>query len=429
MENEKNLKSISDEEQVLLTKLSYLDFDIEKFEKLKFDGKKVTISDLEKLLVNPNSSYLKISETKRRECLGDIKLSTQLEVIQELKEKGLGDFSVIDIASDPQITFKAIAFEDEKKNRGMAYSGTDFRAISKDADDNLPNHLKESQEQIEAAKYFFENNSDKSDYNYIYGHSLGGNMVNNIYIENSKKIRKAFTVNALPVNHEKLEDDDKMAALWDDDKYQCYVIGGDCANELESEKEYELCIRYVKNMLPINEAPPAKYNNLLCCHILEGASYDDEGEFIYGIDNYKDITYHGRKYKQKEDKIEEPKKKSNFIFKEDQIDYAYEAIDKMFKTFEELSEKVVNFSKSALEKLKEIGRKIFPQDTKLLTDGSEKKKQENSRESFVEGLKIDKSILEKAIEEQKEAGNPVLDKTTEENKVTSTEEKGQEIGE
>ena len=57
-----SLKGITDKQGVALMKLAYLDFDIEKFEKLKMSGQEITVSNLEQLLVNPNISYLGISE-------------------------------------------------------------------------------------------------------------------------------------------------------------------------------------------------------------------------------------------------------------------------------------------------------------------------------------------------------------------------------
>ncbi len=52
------LEDLNDKQKTLLSQLSYLDFDMEAYEKLKNGNSDITISDLQSILSNPNEPYL-----------------------------------------------------------------------------------------------------------------------------------------------------------------------------------------------------------------------------------------------------------------------------------------------------------------------------------------------------------------------------------
>lgn len=245
--NKVNLKNFSDKQQLLLIKLSYLDFDIEKYEKMKLSREIVTISDLEELLVNLNDSYLGVDESIFKGK--NINIPTQKEIIQQLRENGLGNLKIVDITKKEEIQFKAIAFEDDIGNRGLAYSGTDFSKVVQDIDDNLPLYIKESPELIECAKIFFDKN--KGEYNYLYGHAVGGNMALHTYILNRNNVNRTFTINATAIEKEpnKIDSPEMQKALGNVEKNFWYRTGGAYLGEYEEALDlYEYNIGYIPSV-------------------------------------------------------------------------------------------------------------------------------------------------------------------------------------
>lgn len=250
------LKETTDLQNLLIMKLSYLDFDIEKYEKLREEGKEITINNIEEILVNPYASYLGIDELKEKEILGKTKIPTQLEVIQMMKECDLESLKINDIACDPEVDFKAIAFEDGYGNIGISYCGIDFGKVLENEDSNILDLMKVSDEQVEDSEIFFRNNKDETVRNYIYGHSLGGTLASHVYLNNYKNIDRAHLINSIPINPELLDTNDKIIAFGDQEKYNYDIIGGD---ELYKMLE-PYCKKYKQNvMFAISE----RNNNLI----------------------------------------------------------------------------------------------------------------------------------------------------------------------
>ena len=390
-----HLKNILDKQEVLLMKLAYLDIDIEKYEELKFEGNEITVSDLSNLLINPNNSYLGLTEEQIESCLGNIKIDTQEEVIKELKENGLGDLKVRDMASDPQINFKAIAFEDDFRNIGMTFSGTDFNTMAMDEDSNLPTHLVENEEQIEAAQIFFKANKTPGCSHHLYGHSLGGNLATNLYIENLNDIDSTYVVNALPVKKEKVKDATILKALSDSERYDNVVIGGDCASQLEDQSDYWFNITYVQNNDKLN-------NNLLANHLLECATYEWDENYIT---TSKCEAYRGHKYKS--DKEPEEIDSQN----------KYNDFEEKYKDFgtNKFLEKITELSKSTAQRIKSFVMRILKKNPKELPSGTEQKQEDvgQARKDFVSQHQLSayveegKYTKEQATRAQEISDNPL----------------------
>ena len=339
---------------------------------------------------------------------GKDKVATQIQVIEELKKSGLGELKIKDIASQPQIKFKAIAFEDGHGEIGMSYSGTDFAAIARDEDSNLPEHLKEVPEQIEAGKRFFEKNKQEEKTSYLYGHSMGGNIASHVYLENNDLIESAHVINALPVSPELLEAEKDVKAFCDMTRYYCDYTGGDCAAQL---KDFGI---YLNNVMWIKCDDRLK-NNFLGNHLLEGITFDHEDSLKY--------TYKAEANIEKKSII----KKEDDNHKKEQIEE--EKIEEFMRTFFHKTsiafDKAIEFGKDIWGKLKVFGSRLFKDNVKLLTDGVEhsKPKEEldfKNRQQLDAYIKDGVYSAEQAMKAQQVSDNPI--KFMEENEKSNIQQ-------
>ena len=260
----------TDWQNILLMQLAYLDLDIEKYEDFKLEGRVLTVDDIDEILINPNSSYISIDENIIR------KLPTQLEIIQKLKDNGLGNLKIIDIASDEDINFKAIALEDMVGDRGVVYSGTNFEKVLNSLEDgtDLLSLMQESQEQIEAGKIFYKENGIGNNRTYLYGHLEGGNIASHVYLDNDNDIEAVHLVNAIPINQEFLDSNQKIRAFNKKDVYCFDIIDNGHISKLDQTHLYEDNIRYINGNKQINGN---KFKSLL----LDTAKFDKDGNFEY----------------------------------------------------------------------------------------------------------------------------------------------------
>lgn len=391
------LKNIFDKQQVSLMKLAYLDIDIEKYEELKFAGNEITVSDLSNLLIDPKNSYLGLTQQQISSCLRNVKIDTQEEVIEELKESGLGNLKVRDIASDSNINFKAIALEDDYKNIGMTFSGTDFKALATDGNPHMDTQLVENKEQIDAAQIFFKTNKSQENSNYLYGHSLGGNLATNVYLENFDDVDNTCVINALPVKKEKAKEGNFLKALNDREKYDNLVISGDYTSQLEDESDYWFNITCVENNDKLK-------NNILTSHLLESATYEMNEDF-------KCEPYYKYKYK--------PYKKV------EEIDSQEEYHEPVWPN--KFLDKVYELSMRIASKFKSLVMRILKQNPKELPSGTEPKKDDvgQARKDFVSQHQLESYIEEgKYTKEQAERAHEISDNPL---KFINEEEKSNDV--
>ena len=278
------LDKLTDKQKSLLTQLAYIDFNGDKLKGISLKGS-VTISDLAKALKNENLPYLGNVAKK----VTGIRI-TQKDVIKELEKSGLGNIRIRKISRDLPTGFFAIAFEDEIGNRGMTFRGTDVSNISeliKDSITDVKEYITDNDAQIQKAKKFFKDSQNKNGLNYLYGHSLGGNLVEHIYLENYEDIKNAFTINPNHINQDLLNTEEKIEAFNNPNKFSCFVIGGDWVSELKECNLFENNIKYVRNNNKLK-------HNILSDHEIDAAMYDENGDFL--IDE-KQKTYHGHNHK------------------------------------------------------------------------------------------------------------------------------------
>ena len=128
-------------------------------------------------------------------------------------------------------------------------------------------------QQIKEAQEFFEKNKNKDGKNYVYGHSLGGNLTSHVYLEHYDEISEAFTINGNPINEKLLDTDEKVAAFNDSEKFHCYIVCGDMVGHLKSFDKYKDNVKYIKNN--------GEYNtDFVSAHLVQSSTYDENGKFV-----------------------------------------------------------------------------------------------------------------------------------------------------
>lgn len=263
------LNNLTDEQRALLTRLAYVNYDRKKLKELSKSGK-ATISDLEQVLEDKDKAYLGMTAKKITGVT-----TTQGELIEELTSSGLGDIRIKRISQDPKTGFFALAFEDTQGNTGMSFRGTDVtsvRELIKDSLTDANEYITDNDKQIGQAKQFFSDNQNKEGHNYLYGHSLGGNLVEHIYTENYENIENAFVVNSEHIDEQLLDTHEKVSAFNDPEKFSCFVIGGDWVSELKKSDRFQSNIHYVENTGELK-------NNILSEHAVEAGIFNEDGSY------------------------------------------------------------------------------------------------------------------------------------------------------
>jgi hypothetical protein len=207
-------------------------------------------------------------------------LLTNRELAEMLIAKGLGNIKITDSISTQGFSssgFQALAFEDEVGNTGISYRGSDFDLAKGGARDwieaDMYEYFSGDSQQIKEAQEFFEKNKNKDGKNYVYGHSLGGNLTSHVYLEHYDEISEAFTINGNPINEKLLDTDEKVAAFNDSEKFHCYIVCGDMVGHLKSFDKYKDNVKYIKNN--------GEYNtDFVSAHLVQSSTYDENGKFV-----------------------------------------------------------------------------------------------------------------------------------------------------
>jgi hypothetical protein len=174
--------------------------------------------------------------------------------------------------------FQAITFQDHFGNTGISYRGSDFDLSTGGVRDwveadMLEYFLNGSTQSKEAIQYFNDNKNQNGN-NYIYGHSLGGNLTSHVYVQHYNEIQEAFTINGNPINQSLLDTPEKIAAFNDPKKYNCNIICGDIVGHLKDYELYEDNVKYIKNNDTMTDS-------FVTAHMVQAATIDSEGNFVY----------------------------------------------------------------------------------------------------------------------------------------------------
>ncbi len=274
-----NLDDLTDEQKALLSQLSYLDFDLEKYHKAKEENPDLKLSDMGDMLSNPNETYLGNMTGSKNDLATKLivkyiagESTTEKQFYQKLVDAGLGDLKIEDIEYDKKSGFDAICFKDEAGNTGFSFRGTDLSSF-KDATIDVQEYLTNSSPQHEKAQEFFSRNMNDDSTNYVYGHSLGGNLSEHVYLNNYNNISETFVINATPIDERLFVDQGQINAFNDPDKFKCNIIDGDPVSQLKDNSLYKDNIRYIEKDHDLN-------NNPFADHLVESAQLDENGNFI-----------------------------------------------------------------------------------------------------------------------------------------------------
>lgn len=262
------LSNLSDKQKALLAEISYLELDIKSY--LNSKNNSLSISDLSLFLINKEEPYL-----------GNIASSisgittTNNELLNITIEANLGNLKIKCIEKNFKNGFLGIAFYDSYGNVGMSFKGTNVSNLGnflQDSATDIQERITGNTSQAESALDFFKNNKTYMYGNYLFGHSLGGNLVEHVFLENFNVIKTAFVFNALPIDEELLDTAEKINAFNSPDKFECIITGGDIVSELASCEKYASNIKFVKNN--------GSNNNLFYNHTINVSTYDANNNFV-----------------------------------------------------------------------------------------------------------------------------------------------------
>ena len=283
------LNNFNDYQNMLLAKISYLDIDLKKFERLRMQKGEVFVKDLMFCLKNPDRMYLgdinilgnigsRLSKRDEQEALAKVK-QTDAELLLEIEKAGLGNLKIISVEQGSLSGLEAICFEDENETIGFSFRGTDLKSISSllnDVRTDVVSYFDGGKTfQIRDAKKMFEKYGNKDGKNRLYGHSLGGNIIENIYAKYYDKVEHVFSVNPFHIDPSILEYDDKIREAFNNPKYECVVTGGDVISMLNKDTLYKDRVRYI-----INNGIKDEKTKLIFAHITECAKYDEYGNLV-----------------------------------------------------------------------------------------------------------------------------------------------------
>ena len=209
--------------------------------------------------------------------IGKNSIISKIELFHDIIKNNLGDLTIIGIQSDKTTGFQAMAFRDNYNNVGISYKGSDVDFSNKRGSfaDWFDTNLKEfvtdnSAQRLQAFEFFIKYAS--GDNNYLYGHSLGGNLTTHTLLEFSDKIQEAFTVNGTPVSDNVVSQKNNREIL-NSNKYNCNVIGGDLVGQLKHCNGYEDNIKWVINNQEMDYS-------IVTAHLIQAATYNENDNFV-----------------------------------------------------------------------------------------------------------------------------------------------------
>ena len=276
--NRINLNNLTEYQKSLLTRLSYLNIDCRKFEYVKMSKykDKITISDLKFLISNFDELYIgSLHFPKLKKAVTNID-TTNIEFIEILEKAGLGELEIIDFVDNKETGFNGICFKDSSQNVGFSFRGTDLKSFSRfavDGANDVEAYLTNNTVQIDQAQRLFDKHKNISGLNFLYGHSLGGFLAENVYLQNYGDVTNTFVVNPLHINSQLLDNEEKVDAFNDPSKFSCFVTGGDYVSDINTPDLFLENVNYVENS-------DETANNPLGNHMIEAGKFDENGNFV-----------------------------------------------------------------------------------------------------------------------------------------------------
>jgi hypothetical protein len=281
MDSQIELSELTDVQKTYITQMSYLDFNDEGAEKIRSGG--MMLSELKDYLANPDAPFCGQAflndqgfDKTSQALFGADAVPTDAELLQQLVDMGLGGLKIDDVISDQSTGFQALSFKDAAGNVGISFRGSDLDgsrgAIHDWVKADALEYITGNSEQKQQALDMFNQHKSQDGNNYLYGHSLGGNLTSHVFVENYNEIAEAFTINGNPINQKALDTLEKIEAF-NGPKYNCNIICGDAVGNLKSCAMYQDNVNYIKNN--DNFTP-----SIISAHLVQSAGFDKDGNFV-----------------------------------------------------------------------------------------------------------------------------------------------------
>lgn len=263
-----NISNLNDKQNSLMVQLAYLNFNIEAVEKFIEKNGYITISQLKPFLLDSQSAYLgKLGKLVGIEMNG-------LQMIEELENNNLGGLKIVKILDDSSSGFDAIVLESSDGSRCFSFRGTDVsnpKDLLIDGAVDVEEYLTSDSDQITMANKLFNEYKNNNGKNYLFGHSLGGNIVYHVFKDNHQDIKKGMVINGLSLdeNHSKILENVDV-----DGRLVSVIIEGDCVSKFKKP-----------NLIEGVEYKIVKSNNnygifdVSFNHAIESATFDENGNF------------------------------------------------------------------------------------------------------------------------------------------------------
>lgn len=285
MNDKINLQLLNDVQKAWLCDLSFVDITIEGCKKINETS--ITLKELRNYVKNPNLPFCGdiFLGAKRFNILTGILLGnnhfpSNLDVVDALIENGLGNLKIIHTTEYPKphlSGFQALTFKDSYDNTGISYRGSNLyisRVVIREwLESNILEYFSNTSSQVnEAIEYFLKHKNSLGN-NYIYGHSLGGNLVSHVFLNCHDEIKQAFSINGTPINQKLIDTETKTKAFNDKNKFSFNIVCGDIVSQLKSCEIYKDNVNYIKNN---NIMKPS----ILSAHMIQSSEIDSSGNFV-----------------------------------------------------------------------------------------------------------------------------------------------------
>lgn len=285
MNNMINLENLTDRQKILLSQISYLDINLEGRNKIASGG--IYVSELKEYLKNPETPFCGDAwlgeggfNFVASGVVGKDNIPSRADVVDELITAGLGSLKITNVSNNQKFSssgFQALTLKDSADNVAISYRGSDFDFSSGGIRDwvesDLLEYFKNDSTQRGEALEYFEANKNQNGKNYLYGHSLGGNLTSHVYLQHYDEVQEAFTINGNPINQKLINTPERVAAFNDSKKYNCNIICGDVVGHLKSYELYKDNVNYIKNNDSMKES-------FVSAHMVQSATFDHTGNFV-----------------------------------------------------------------------------------------------------------------------------------------------------
>jgi hypothetical protein len=252
---------LTHEENYLLLELTYIDLNKGWLQEKGTGTNKLLVDVMETALADPSI------KGERRSQLEDF--STKLATMPKLH-----DISIIAyenhnkfgaITGESENGFVGYALADSSGNRGILYRGTEWKD-GVDMADNILSATTGTSPQVEYAKEFFDRYSTDQGYNSLFGHSKGGNVTGEVYVDRLGNNVKAYIVNGQPIYLDDLTDE-QLAALRGEN-FTFIVHEGDIVSSLGE-------VDYIDYMVSTKDSW-----GFFDPHSLTSVAFNKNGEFL-----------------------------------------------------------------------------------------------------------------------------------------------------